>query len=468
MFKPFWNKPGLLLICLGLVFGAFLTTPLPRAQAQTDHPVGYVLTLDGELTMPMTLYLERGFRSAERDQASLIIIQLNTPGGSIDLMNRLVQEIRANEIPVVVYVTPRGAMAGSAGTVITLAGHAAAMAPETAIGAASPVGSQGEDIGETLEAKVKEMLKATARSLAEKRGPEAMRLAEDTIESAKAVSASEALEAGLVDFVASDTQDLLEQLNGFQVETAGGPVVLDTDGLTLIPLPNSFIEQLLQTLVNPNIVFLLLTIGVQAILIELSSPGGWVAGFIGVVCLALATYGLGILPVNWFGILFLILAFVLFILDIKAPTHGALTATGLGSFIVGALVLFNSPGTPPSMQVSVPLVIGASLITGAVFFSVVTIGIRAQKTPVRTSLETLTGRRGTARSELNPRGSVQVAGELWTARLVPGEPPLPSGSTVEVVAVEGIHLMVRGVAPTGPGNQTGGGNGIPGRHLPDG
>jgi membrane-bound serine protease (ClpP class) len=334
-------------------------------------------------------------------------------------------------------------MAGSAGTVITLAGHAAAMAPETAIGAASPVGPQGEDIPQTEAAKVKEIMKATVRALAERRGPTAIALAQDTIESARAVSNTEAHQAGLVDFIAADTPDLLRQLDGFKVVTADGEHVLHTAGLPTRPLSLSIIEQLLQVLTNPNIVFLLLTLGVQAVLIEISSPGGWVAGFIGVVSLALATYGLGILPVNWFGIVFLALAFVLFFLDIKAPTHGALTVAGVASFITGALVLFNSPNVPSFQRVSVPLVVGTGLVTAAMFFVVVSFALRVRHAPVRTGVRPLIGRVGVARSPLGPNGTVQVGGELWSARLAEGEPPLPRGAAVEILGMDGIRLRVK-------------------------
>jgi membrane-bound serine protease (ClpP class) len=317
------------------------------------------------------------------------------------------------------------------------------MAPETAIGAASPVGGQGEDLGETMERKLKEDLKSTVRTLSERRSPEAIALAEDTIENAKAVTAREALEIGMVDFIASDTDDLLQQIDGFRVETAAGDHILHTAGARVTPLGASIIEQILATLTDPNIVFLLLTIGVQAILIELSSPGGWVAGFIGVVSLALATYGLGILPVNWFGLIFLATAFVLFVLDIKAPTHGALTAAGVGSLIVGALVLFNSPNVPSFQRVSVPLVIGSSLATGGIFLIILFFGVRAQHTPVRMGMESLIGRTGLARTDLDPDGTVQLGGELWTAQMVDGEDPLPSGSKVVVVSVRGVRLYVK-------------------------
>ncbi|NIS82379.1 MAG: nodulation protein NfeD [Anaerolineales bacterium] len=426
-------------LILVLLFSLLLTFP---GRAQEARQV-LLLTMQGPLTPAMVEYLNRGLSRAESESFHALILQLDTPGGSVDLMDQMVQAIRASEVPVVIYVAPRGAIAGSAGTVITLAGHAAAMAPETAIGAASPVGGQGEDLGETIEAKHKEILKAQVRGLASRRGAEAIALAEETIESAKAVSAGEALEVGLIDFIASDLDDLLEQLDGFDVELADGRYMLKTAGIQVVELPQSLIEELLQVLTNPNVIFILLSVGVQAILIEISSPGGWVAGFIGVVCLALGTLGIGVLPVNWFGLIFLVTAFVLFLLDIKAPTHGALTAAGIASFIVGALVLFNSPGTPSFLRVSVPLVIGVALVSAAFFMTVVTFAIRAQRRPVETGAESLVGRTGEARSDLTPTGMVQVGGELWSAALEEGISEVKAGERVEVVDVDGLRLRVR-------------------------
>ena len=422
---------------LTLLFGI-----LP-ARAQTDTPLVMVLTVDEAVAPPMVEYLKRGLSRAEQQGAELVILQLNTPGGSIDAMNEVIQMIRNSRVPVAVYVAPSGAMAGSAGTVVVLAGHAAAMAPDTTIGAASPVGAQGEDLGETMQAKVKNILKATVRSLAEGRGSRAVELAEQTIDNAAAASAEEAAAAGMVDFIAVDIPDLLRQLDGFKVETKTGEQTLETTDARVETVPESFIERLLAVLTNPAIVFLLITIGVQAILIEISSPGGWVAGFIGVVCLSLAAYGLGVLPVNWFGVVFLILAFVLFILDIKAPTHGALTAAGTVSLIVGALVMFNSPNVPSFQRVPVPLIIGASVSTGIMFFVIMLIGVRAQKRPVSMGAESLVGRVGIVRTGLAPRGQVQLGGELWTAELLDGEEALSADAKVEVVGVDGLRLLVR-------------------------
>lgn len=434
-----------LLILFNLFLAAVfaLGQPVLPAQAQTDAPQVMVVSLEGPLTPVWSGYLERGINKAQENGANLIIVELNTPGGSVDLMNSLVQQILASPVPVAVYVTPRGAMAASAGTLLVLSGHIGAMAPATTIGAASPVGLQGEDIESTMETKTKEILKASARSLAARRGAEAVELAEAAIETAKAVNSTEALRAGLIDFVAYDKEDLLNQIDGSVVIMNGNEVVIRSSGAVLIPVSTTFVEDALGLLTNPNIVFLLLSIGVQAILIEISSPGGWVAGFLGTVMVVLAIYGLGILPVNWFGAIFLIISIVLFILDIKAPTHGALTAAGVGTFIAGALILFNSVSMPGFPKVSVWLVVGMGIFLGLSFFAVVMLAMRAMKKPVATGRESLEGKDGYVISRLAPNGIVQVAGEQWSAFLAEGEKPLKKGEKVVVERVEGVRLIVR-------------------------
>jgi len=413
------------------------------AGAQSDEPLAIILTAEGPIVPPMLEYIQRGIETAEQRDAELLIIELNTPGGSVDTMLDIIQDIRSSTVPVVVYVAPKNAIAGSAGALITMAGHASAMAPDTVIGAASPIQSSGEDIQSTLESKVKETLKAKARSLVENRGKEAVQLAEAMIEDATAVTAKEALDARLVDFLADDTEDLLQALDGFKVKTEDGERALNTENIVTENLEISFIEQLLLMLTDPNIAFLLLAIGVQAILIEISSPGGWFAGFIGAVCLTLAIYGMGVLTVNWFGVIFLLIAFVLFILDIKAPTHGALTAAGVASFIVGALVLFNSPGTPQFQRVSVPLVIGMGIFLGLLFFGILLIALRAQRRPIQTGSESMVGKTGSARTAVGSEGQVQVGSELWSAEKSAESEPIRKGDTVEVVEIRGLRLIVR-------------------------
>lgn len=413
-------------------------------RAQDSQPLALVMTAEGPIMPPMLEYFRRGIQAAEARGAEVLVIQLNTPGGSISTMSEMVEAIGVSRVPVVIYVAPRDAQAASAGAIITMAGHVSAMAPRTVIGAASPVDSSGADIESTMQAKIKEDLKARVRTLVSHRGEAAVALAEAMIDDAKAVTADEALDAGLIDLIADDTEDLLQALDGFPVKMAdGSTITLETGSINTEELNINFIEQLLLLLTDPNIAFLLLAIGVQAVLIEISSPGGWVAGFIGAVCLTLAVYGMGVLSVNWFGIIFLVIAFVLFILDIKAPTHGALTTAGVASFIVGALVLFNSPGTPQFQRVSVPLVIGMGVFLGLLFFGILLLALRAQHRPVQTGSESLPGKTGNAKTAIETEGQVLVGSELWSAERARESAPIGKGDQVEVVEVRGLRLIVK-------------------------
>jgi membrane-bound serine protease (ClpP class) len=429
---------GLLLI----IFASFVLVFQP-AGAQNGQPLAVVLTAQGPIMPPMYDYIKRGIETAERDNAEVLIIELNTPGGNIGTMLDIIEIMGNSRVPIVVYVSPRDAQAASAGALITMAGDVAAMAPRTVIGAASPVGGGGEDIESTMERKIKEDMKAKARTLLERRGEEAVLLGEAMIEDAVAVTANEALEIGFIDFIAEDTEDLLQILHGFSVDVRGEDRILNTENIRVRPLAMSFIESLLLMLTNPNIAFLLLAIGVQAILIELSSPGGWFAGFLGAVLLTLAIYGLGVLPINWFGLIFMAIAFILFILEFNTPTYGALTAAGAASFIVGALVLFNSPGTPEFQRVSVPLVVSTGVVLGLASFAIIMLAIRAFRSPVRIGQESMFGQTGTAVAFQRGAGQVQVGSELWSAEKSADSKPIRKGDSVEVVEVRGLRLIVR-------------------------
>jgi membrane-bound serine protease (ClpP class) len=395
-----------------------------------------VLEIEGPVTPIMISYIERGIRNAETDGAEALIIQLDTPGGQIDLMSDVVQALLQAKVPVVVYVYPQGAYAASAGTLITLAAHIAAMAPGTTIGAASPVGTQGEDLGETLEKKVKEDLKAQGRALAERRGEEAVAWAESAVEEAKAATAQEALDMGVIDFVASDLDDLLAQMDGFRVTVGDEEITLSTKDASVREQPMTLVEQLLHIITNPTIAFILLTVGINAILFELSSPGGYVAGIVGAICLLLAFYSLGVLPVNYTGLIFIGLAFVLFVVDVKAPTHGVLTAGGIASLVAGALLLFNSP----LYRVSISVVVAVALVTGLFFAFAVAKVVQASRRPASTGRQGLVGKVAQTRSRLNPKGTVMIKGELWDAEAVEGA--IERGQTVRIVAVDGFRLRV--------------------------
>lgn len=419
------------------------------AQAQSREVL--ILQIEGPVTPAMANYFERGISAGEASGAAAVLIILDTPGGSVEITQNIVQTIRAARVPVIVYVSPRGAQAASAGSIITVAAHAAGMAPETVIGAASPVGGGGEDLDETISRKIIEDLKAQVRGLTERRGPEAMALAEQMIEDARAVNAREALAVGLIDAVADSVPDLLVQLDGLPVEVMGEEQRLQTAVATTRVFGMSTLEQVLHALANPLLISILLAIGVQAILIELSNPGGWVAGFIGVLCLGLAAYGLGQLPVNWLGLGLIGVAVVLFVAEVFATNHGALGITGAVTMLIGLLVLFNSPGSPEFARISIPGAIGVSLFTASFFLFIATKALQAQRRQPITGGEGLVGltgpvRRLTKAEAAQPpyEGMALINGELWR---VVSDTPLEKDELVQVTAVRGFTLTVQRHVP---------------------
>ena len=302
---------------------ALLLLTLIAGQVGAQDAGGVKLAVfKGPVTPVLASYLDRAIADAEATGASTVILQLDTPGGSVDITKEITQRMQSSTVPVIVYVAPSGAHAGSAGTFITLAGHAAAMAPGSSIGAASPVGSEGADLPDTLKAKATNILVADIKNLAAHRGEQAEAWATKAVSEAAAATAVEALDLGVIDAIAKDVPDLLQKLDGKIVTVDGKPVTLQLEGQPVEEVPLDPLEGLLNAITNPAIAAILLTIGLNAILFEISSPGGWIAGAIGAVCLLLALYALGTLQANWTGLGFVVLAFVLFVLDIKAPTHG--------------------------------------------------------------------------------------------------------------------------------------------------
>jgi membrane-bound serine protease (ClpP class) len=421
-----------LIFYLLLIVLSFFASP---AAAQTTRPV-LVMDVTGPVTPVMLSYIERGIQEAQTRNAEALIITLNTPGGDINLTQSIVQAITASDVPVVVYVAPSGAFAASAGTLITLSANVAAMAPSTSIGAASPVGSGGADLPETEKAKTTNILQAAIEGLAKRRGPKAVEWAGQAITQARAATADEALSLGVIDFIAPDVPDLLRQMDGFQVTVHGQEVTLHTQGAPVEPLPMTAIENFLHTITDPNIALILMTLGVNGILFELASPGSYAPGIVGAICLLMAFYALGVLDVNYTGLLFIALAFVLFVVDIKAPTHGLLTAGGIVSFVLGALILFNSP----AYGVSWPLVVGVALMTGGFFAFVVGKAVAIQRRQPTTGVEALVGATAIARTDLSPQGVVFLKGERWEAEADDG--PIQAGTKVRVKSVEGFRLHV--------------------------
>ncbi|MCB0247532.1 MAG: ATP-dependent Clp protease proteolytic subunit, partial [Anaerolineae bacterium] len=300
-----------LVVILTLLTALLLATP---SGAQDSNRV-YVLTFDGPVNPILSSYIERAITQAEAESAEAIVLRLDTPGGQVDLTQDIVKAMRSSSVPIIVYVWPTGAMAGSAGTFITLAGHAAGMVSGSTIGAASPVAEGGAELGDTIQQKITNILAADIENLARRRGDKAVEWARSAVTNARAATAQEALSLGVVDAVAEDVPDLLQQLDGFEVEVNGELRPLALADANVIELPMTSPENTLNTLINaiavPGIAVLLIVLGVQGIISEFSQPGGYMAGTAGFVALLLGMYALGILNANWVGLGFMLLSFIL-------------------------------------------------------------------------------------------------------------------------------------------------------------
>ncbi len=432
----FWKWLGLLLI-----LGTLLASPVGAQVGPQVH----VLTVDAAISSATADYIARGIQAADRDGAVAVVILLDTPGGDVNATLKIMETLENSPVPVIVYVWPRGGMAASAGTLITLAASGAAMAPHTTIGAAHPVSAGGGEQDPELIEKVVNVMVEHAETFAARRGEDAVRWAERAIRESETANEQEALELGVIDVIAEDIGDLLRQFDGRTVPLGGGEVTLHTAGATVHEEPMSAIEQVLSVLINPNIAFILLVVGIQLIFIELSAPGGWVAGFLGTVCLALAAYAISIMPLNWLGLVLIATAFVLFFLDIQTPGIQALSIVGTGVLIAGALILFNTPTGSPYGKISVPLVVATALLVGAFSVFVVAKGLSAQRMRPALGAANLVGRQAVVRTPIAPEGTVWLDGELWSAV---ADAPIAAGEQVEVVAVEGLRLRVRPVTTT--------------------
>jgi membrane-bound serine protease (ClpP class) len=401
----------------------------------------------------MAGYLEDGIAKAQRDGASAVVITLDTPGGDLSQTRRIVKSILGAPLPVIVWVSPQGAHAASAGTFITLAGHVALMAPGTNIGAASPVTGSGEDIPETMERKVIEDTTALMRSITDARGRNA-EWAESTITDAEAATAAEALALGVIDGIASTMDEALEISDGRMVSVAGEDVAVETAGAETYELAMNPLQSFLHLLSDPNIAFILITIGFYGLLYEVISPN-FVTGILGAIAIILAFIGFGSLPLNVAGLLLIALGVVMFVLEFHVVSHGLLTVAGVVCFALGASALYTEPGTPtaPDIQVDPRLIFVLTGLTAAYMAFVLLIVVRWRRRQQRmgaasTALVLADGATGSVRSILAPTGVVYAAGEEWTARSS-DERPLAPGTPVRVVGQEGLTLIVEAIEAPG-------------------
>ena len=421
---------------------ALLLTPV-HAQTPTDQV--YVLTYDGNIDPNAERYFSRGIALAEEDGAPLVVIKLNTPGGLLSSTEKIVGRLLGADVPVAVYVHPPGAFAASAGTFVTAAANFAVMAEGTSIGAAAPVSADGEDLPDTLSEKATNITVAMAEGIAEKRGRDKDALTE-TITEAKAYTASAAVEANLVDFVAVDMEDLLEQLNGRETETASGEVTMRTEGLEEREVDMSLAERFFGFVGDPNVIGLLLTFGALGLFVELLSPGLIVPGVVGGLAMIVGLVALGTLPFNWAGIVLLALAAVLIFLEIQAPGLGFLGVGGVIAFVLGSLLLFSvgEPDLPGAPVVRISLWLVAVLSGLMAFFALFMVGavVRTRKMKYDQGGKGLVGQTGKVLTALSPVGTVQLSSETWSA-VSSGEEEIGAGEKVEVVEVDGLTIKVR-------------------------
>lgn len=416
------------------------------ATAQDDVPHVRVIEVDGTITPVMARYVDRMIDGAEEDGASALVIELDTPGGLSSAMDDIIRDILESEIPVVVYVSPNGARAASAGVFITYAAHVAVMAPGTRIGSASPIfineSGEASDGSETLQRKVTNDAVSQIKNLANLRGRNAD-WAERAVREADNITADEALQMDVVDLLAPKLSALLDEIDGMTVETAGGQVTLRTKNAEIERSTMSLIEGFLQLLAEPTVAYILLSLGMLGLFLELTNPGAIAPGVIGVLSLLLGLFALGTLPVNWTAVLLLLFAFVLFAIDLFVPSFGMLTIGGVISFVLGSYLLIDADA-PPGFEISQPVIWTVTACIVGFFLWLAGSVLKARFRPPYTGKQALVGELGEVRRALSPEGMVYVHGELWSALpdgSVGGE--IPTGTEVVVVATERMRLRVR-------------------------
>ena len=364
-------------------------------------------------------FIERAIEKATAENAACLVIHLNTPGGLLTSTRDIVSNLLKSNVPVVVYVSPTGAHAGSAGVFITMAGHIAAMAPGTNIGAAHPVSLQGKS-DEVMNDKTTNDAAAFIRSISEKRGRNS-EWAEDAVRHSVAITESEALENKVIDLIVPTEKELLNQIDGRRIEVANGFKILHTKGATVQILEMGFFLKVLNFISDPNIAYLLMMFGFFGILFELFNPGSIFPGIVGVISLILAFYALSSLPVNYAGVALIVFAIILFLLEVKIISHGLLAIGGIISLLLGSLFLFRSSPTQHIVAVSWTVIIATTVVTALFFLFVIGLGLKAQQTKPALGISAMIGRKGTALQELNLSGQISLAGEIWNAISIGGK-----------------------------------------------
>lgn len=422
-----------------LIVFAFSYSSAAVSAEKADVKEGEVLVIsvNGVINPVSAEFIHRSLEKASSVKAGALVIELDTPGGLDTSMRSIVKDIMASGIPVIVYVAPAGARAASAGVFITLSAHVAAMAPGTNIGAAHPV-SIGEKMDKVMSEKVANDAAAYIKSIAEQRGRN-VAWAEDAVRKSVSITESEALKNHVIDLVAKDMSSLLKAVDGRTVDVAGAGKKIHTANAVVVKEQMGLRLKILNLISDPSFAYILMLLGFYGLFFELTNPGSLLPGIIGAISLVLAFYAFQTLPVNYAGLLLIIIGIVLFLLEVKVTSYGLLTISGIISITLGSLMLFESP--MPFLRVSLSIIIPAALITAFFFVLTFRLAYKAHKREHATGSEALVGLEGIAKSDLGPQGGmVQVHGEFWTAY---SEAAIAKNDRVIVEAVSGLKLMVR-------------------------
>lgn len=400
------------------------------------------INIDGTINPVSADFIRNSIEKAGRENAECLIIRLNTPGGLLKSTRQIVSDILESPVPVVVYVSPGGAHAGSAGVFITLASHIAAMAPGTNIGAAHPVTLE-QQMDSTMNEKATNDAAAFIRSIAEKRHRN-ITWAERAVRRSYSYSETEALEDSVIDLIAKNEKELLTQIEGKTVELSSGSKTLHTASATIEESKMNVWEKILDIISDPNIAYILFLLGLYGMIFELYNPGAILPGIVGVIALILALYSMHTLPINYAGLALIVFAIILFLLEIKIVSHGLLAIGGVISLLLGSMMLIKSGSPLEMVRISRSVIISATTITALFFLFVVGLGIKAQRRKGVTGIEGLIGDTGEVTETLAPAGRIKVQGEIWNAETLSG--PINTGEKVRIKEMKDLKLYVEKIS----------------------
>lgn len=410
-------------------------------EESNEQSVVHVIEVESVITPVSAEFIISSIEKAEDEGAHCLIIELDTPGGLMESTRQITKRFLASKIPIIVYVSPQGSRAASAGVFITYAAHIAAMAPSTNIGAAHPVNIQGgADTSSVMNDKITNDAVAQVKALAEKRGRN-VEWAEKAVRESVSITEQDALEKNVINFISASLEELLEQIDGMKIEISSGMVTLKTQNARIVRREMNLRYKILEKISNPNVAYILMMLGIYGIFFELSNPGAIFPGVVGAIFLILAFFALQVLPINYAGLLLILLALVLFILEVKITSYGLLTIGGIIAMVLGSLMLIEQPpdNFAPVLSISLSLIITVVAVTAAFFIFAFGMAFKTYRKKVTTGNEGIIGESGIAQSRISPEGNVKVHGEIWKAI---SDELIKKGEKVRIVSVDGLVLKV--------------------------